>query len=134
MPRLRSSALPRRPAVWQRVAAGLALALVVGLNVFAVSPDLHAWLHAGHVEAGAHAGCSHGPAAGEAAPAGHLPSETSDEGCVVTQFAQGQLGFEAPVVLAAALVASCTSSHPDATARRAVADLFLPPGCGPPAV
>lgn len=127
MPRFRPSALPRHPAVWQRLVAGLALALVVGLNVFAVSPDLHAWLHAGHVEAGAHAGCSHGPVDE------HLP-ESSDEGCVVTQFAQGQLGFEAPVVLTFALCASRTSSHPDATARRAVADLSLPPGCGPPAV
>ncbi len=78
-----------RPSLLARVTASLAVVLVLALTVLAASPELHERLH-GHPAAAA---ASH-----EAGPASGLRADESDDGCVVTLFAQG-------VVLALSLLA-----------------------------
>jgi len=80
-----------RPSLITRATAALAIGLVLALAVFAANPELHERLH-GHNPDGAGA-VRHG---------GHLgagvKADESDDGCIVTLFAQG-------VVLALSLVA-----------------------------
>jgi len=70
----------RHPSHFHRLIAELGVVLVVLLNVFAVSPELHAWLH------------GHEPAAEHAGPA-HEPVGNSDHECAVTLFAHGATGL-----------------------------------------
>ncbi len=78
---------PRRPTLLARFTAWLAVGLVLALTVLAASPELHERLH-GHEAAPAAA--HHGGSSAQA--------DDSDDGCVVTLFAQG-------VVLALAILA-----------------------------
>jgi hypothetical protein len=116
-------------ACLHRFTAVLGIALVMALNLLAVWPEAHAWLHGESDEE-----CHRAPTQSGAAfsPAGH---ETDEESCVVTQFAHGHSGLGvAPALLAAPLVvpsAACVAT--DSFSASAPAHL-LPPGCGPPAV
>jgi hypothetical protein len=76
-----------RPTLFARSTAALAIGLVLALTVLAASPDLHERLH-GHEAA---------PAAVHHDGAG-VQANDSDDGCVVTLFAQG-------VVLALSILA-----------------------------
>jgi hypothetical protein len=126
------------PSLPTRLTASATALLVLALTVFAASPVLHAWLH-GHpadshpVKRSAatadHAGCTHADHAPASAPHG------DDELCVVTQFAHGNADCAPAPLLAqvAILRVVATVSLSAAPAPRAPA-LFLPPGCGPPAV
>jgi hypothetical protein len=69
-----------RPSALSRITAALGVALLLGLAVFAASPELHGWLHS-H-DAGAQA-------AGHDGSRGQVPDD--DDGCAVTLFAQGLL-------------------------------------------
>jgi hypothetical protein len=73
-----------------------AAALVMMLTVLAVSPQLHADLHAADPSHAHHQGPDHS----------HSHSETphTDEGCVVTLFAAGVTAAPAPVVVLAPTV------------------------------
>lgn len=110
-----ASALPNRPTRW--VAAWCALAVWL-MGLFAVSPELHAQLHAHD----GHGGCHDAPA-----------PEQDGHACPVTLFQQGA---ENPVAFAAVLVAPmslrvetvvCVDRH-----GAVVADVRLAPGRGPP--
>ncbi len=125
------------PSLPTRLAASATALLVLALTVFAASPVLHAWLH-GHpadshpvkrTAATDHAGCTHKDHAPASAPHG------DDDLCVVTQFAHGKADCApAPLLAQVALLrVTATLTLSAAPAPRAPA-LFLPPGCGPPAV
>jgi hypothetical protein len=79
-----------RPTLLARSTASLAIGLVLALTVLAASPELHERLH-GHEAAAAAVHHDGIPAAG-------VQADDSDDGCVVTLFAQG-------VVLALAILA-----------------------------
>ena len=86
-----------RPSLLTRSTASLAVLLVLALTVLSASPELHERLH-GHHAAGA---TQHSDAPAKAAD--------SDEGCVVTLFAQGlvlALGIVALAFAGRALVRS----------------------------
>jgi hypothetical protein len=70
-----------RPTLLARSTASLAIGLVLTLTVLAASPELHERLH-GHDAA---------PAAvhHDGIPGSSVQADDSDEGCVVTLFAQG---------------------------------------------
>jgi hypothetical protein len=80
----------RQPSMMARATAALAIGLVLALTVFAANPELHERLHGHH--AGAAAAASHGGQLDAS-----VKADESDDGCVVTLFAQG-------VVLALALL------------------------------
>lgn len=61
-----------------RATASLAIGLVLALTVFAASPELHERLHGHHADA---AGAVHHGAG--------VKADESDDGCIVTLFAQG---------------------------------------------
>ena len=118
-----------------RFTAALGAALVLVLTILAVSPSLHAWVHAEPADSAAHAACSHGHAH-PTVPAPAPDSCDDDSGCIVNLFAQG--GSElvaAPALLPAPRLADLGTflSPSDFCAPSAPAYL-LPPGCGPPAV
>lgn len=115
-------------ALWQRVVARGAIGLVMALNFLAATPQAHAWLHADAEEArSGPAGCAH--AAADSSPLG---AASDDAGCVVTQFANGQVGGElATFVFSAASCAQGNLPQP-ATPLVGSTDIQLPPGCGPP--
>jgi len=120
------------PALWRRLTALGSAGLTLVLSLFAANPEAHAWLHS-HTDAShaaAHADCSHGHE--DSSP---VDAATDDAGCVITQFANGQVGCEVDptAVFAAALQALATLADPGATFAGS-ADLQLPPGCGPPQV
>lgn len=119
------------PTVAHRFTAVLGIALVLALNLLAVWPEGHAWLHAAKVSCDepAHAhGHSHDHAPGED------QDDAEDDDCVIVQFAAGTVGSTpAPLFVTAPLfqpltslaLASAIGAHPPAH--------LLPPGCGPPA-
>ena len=123
-----NTACPRLPFLWKRcVAAGMA-GLVFLLGLLAVHPDAHAWLHGGLPQATGHghAGCNHDHPEPDAPEA--------DAGCVITQFANGQLGLE----LDGLIVANAAERTESLLRERSHAlveasDHLLPPVCGPPA-
>ena len=121
-----------------RFTAALGAALVLVLTILAVSPSLHAWVHAEPADSAAHAACSHGHAhhAHPTVPAPAPDSCDDDSGCIVNLFAQGGSGLvAAPALLPAPRLADLGTflSASDFCAPSAPAYL-LPPGCGPPAV
>ena len=113
----------------RRLTAVLAAALVLALDLLAVSPAAHAWLH-GHDPAAPACSCGHHAEA--AAPA---PADDREDGCIVSIFAQGKLDGSTVPHWCARPVAhvSASACFPPAVAPAAVAHL-LPPGCGPPLV
>ena len=70
----------RHLSSFHRVIAVLGVVLVILLNVFAASPQLHAWLH------------GHEPVAEHGGP-GHEPVGDADHECAVTLFAHGATGL-----------------------------------------
>jgi hypothetical protein len=78
---------PSRPTLLARSTASLAIVLVLTLTVLAASPELHERLH-GH----------DAPAAAAHHDGSSAKADDSDDGCVVTLFAQG-------VVLALSILA-----------------------------
>lgn len=124
---------PNRPAaLWQRLVASGCLGLVLVLNLLAAAPQVHTWLHEAQAAAG-HGDCEHSHGA-DAVPAGQ--AEHDDDGaCVITQFANGQVGCEAAVVVVSATLLREVAVLPDRVAALSGRpDLKLPPGCGPPLV
>jgi len=107
-----------------RLVALLGVALVLTLNLLAVCPEAHRWLHS--AEKTAHAACG----------GNHDPGPSSeDDRCAIVQFSQGvdSLGL-APVLLRApALARFATLSFP-AAFLAATPEHLLPLGCGPPSV
>ena len=128
----RSTRLTRPPALWQRLVASGCLGLVLALNLLGSSPELHAWLHEAHAEA-EHGDCEHGHEA-EQAPVGHAQHD-DDAACVITQFANGQVGAEAALTVVVSATLRQIAILPDRTAPFAGrSHVLLPPGCGPPQV
>lgn len=125
MPPFLSVPTPRLAA---RCTAALAAALIVALNLLAVCPEAHAWLHAPAHEAAC--ACPH------PAPAGHADEAPADadSGCIVSLFTKGKaadcIGLEPTVVVARPAV---PVRFAVTTFRRHAADHRFPPGCGPPA-
>ena len=68
--------IQRQPSALKRTLAAMSAGLVLALTVFSASPQLHGLLH------------GHEAAASNGIP-GHAPDNDTDEGCVVTLFAQG---------------------------------------------
>ena len=126
------------PSILTRLTAALGAALVLVLTILAVSPSLHAWVHAEPADSAAHAACSHGHAhhAHPTVPAPAPDSCDDDSGCIVNLFAQG--GSElvaAPALLPAPRLADLgTFLSPSAFCAPSAPAYLLPPGCGPPAV
>ena len=121
-----------------RFTAALGAALVLVLTILAVSPSLHAWVHAEPADSAAHAACSHGHAhhSHTPVPAPAPDSCDDDSGCIVNLFAQG--GSElvtAPAVLPAPRLADLgTFLSPSAFCAPSAPAYLLPHGRGPPAV
>jgi hypothetical protein len=117
-----------------KVTAWLCLLLLAMLIWLSADPAAHAWLHQDHAvaEHGHSHGCSHSCHHGhhhDEAPA----STCDDSGCVITQFAHGQLALLLAVFLLAALFAhrSVLFSEPFQALISRV-EHQLPPVCGPP--
>jgi hypothetical protein len=118
-------------ACLHRLTAVVGMALVLALNVLAVWPTGHTWLHRAEKKSS----CSH-PHAHEHAPArGEDDRDGEADDCVIVQFAQGGASFAAaPEFSPAPLtvrVATLATSRSFAAASPAH---LLPPGCGPPSV
>lgn len=117
---------PHLPALRRRLTALVAVVLVLVLDVLAVTPAAHAWLHG--KTSGAACTCSDhrdsaAPAAGDA-----------EDGCIVSVFAQGKVG-EGPAVFqmeAPGEQRNDPVTAPPALRLATVAHRY-PPGCGPPA-
>ncbi len=139
---LRSHALPHR------CLAVLAAALVLALNVLAVSPLAHAWLH-GHAASGSGCSCPHDspppaaeplcatPDAAASAHVGVTPAASvpgGDEGgCIVSLFSAGHAGAVlAPVAVPGPRVFVFGGLALPPALIFAAAAHRLPPGCGPP--
>ena len=128
----RASRSSRPPALWQRLAASGCLGLVLVLNLLSASPELHAWLHEAH-EAAEHGDCDHGHE-NEKAPVDHAAHD-DDAACVITQFANGQVGAEAALTVVVSATLREIAILPDRTAPfSGRSHVLLPPGCGPPQV
>lgn len=120
----------RPPALWQRLVASGCLGLVLVLNLLGAAPELHSWLHETPAVAGdhGHGDCENGETS---APAPH----DDDAACVITQFANGQVGAEAALTVVASATLRQIAILPDRTAPFAGrSHVLLPPGCGPPQV
>ncbi len=114
-------------ACLHRLVAMLGIALVLALNVLAVWPAGHAWLHA--VEKAT--ACTHGHAH-DPAPAG---GDAARDDCAIATFAQGHAGLALAPQFIFAPRAACVATLAAAPAFVAVSRAhLLPPGCGPPAV
>jgi hypothetical protein len=114
-----------------RFTAALGAALVLVLTILAVSPSLHAWVHAEPADAAPHAKCSHGHDHHDA------PASADDEaGCIVNLFSQGGSELVAlPALLPAPRFAPAGDTLPLSVFCAPSAPAYLlPPGCGPPAV
>lgn len=123
--------------LWRAVAA-VAAGLVMVLNLSAVSPGLHAWLHAEEPAEKPHT-CAHHAAHEPAGAAAHVPASDSGEGethqCAVTMFSQGVVHY-AGALLALPREGVLRAVNFRASARLALAEprfLHLPPQA-PPAV
>lgn len=121
-----------------RLTASLGAALVLVLTILAVSPTLHAWLHAEPVATSAHAACGHdhGTRPAPAPLADHDHRHADDAGCIVTLFSHG--GSElavAPALLSARPLAFLGDTLPLSVFCAPSAPAYLlPPCCGPPLV
>jgi hypothetical protein len=119
------------PRLAHRLSAVLGVALVLALNLLAVCPDGHAWLHAAPEKTL----CPHGHAH-DHAPSDRDGRQAPDaDDCVIVRFAQGNASCTAAPLLvpAPALASGATLAvAPDFAAASPAR--FLPPGCGPPAV
>jgi len=110
----------RSPSLPHRLLAATVAALVLLLSVLAVSPRLHADLHA----------CGHDHSHSPAAPAGN---PDSDDGCVVTLFGHGITAGSAPVSLAAPAITFAAPNFPRPTELVFSSPRYLYlPGRGPP--
>ncbi len=110
----------RSPSLPHRLLAATVAALVLLLSVLAVSPRLHADLHA----------CGHEHSHSPAAPAGN---PDSDDGCVVTLFGQGITAGSAPALIGAPPIAFAARNFPRPTELVFSSPRFLHlPGRGPP--
>jgi hypothetical protein len=119
-----------------RFTAVLGAALVLVLTILAVSPSLHAWVHAEPADSAPHAKCSHGHAHHHHHDAPAPVSSDDEAGCVVNLFAQGGAELVAvPALLPAPRLADLgTFLSPSAFCAPSAPAYLLPPGCGPPAV
>jgi hypothetical protein len=106
----------------------MALAVLIWLSADTAA---HAWLHQDH------AGADHGHACAHSCQHGHHhdapASACDDSGCVITQFAHGQLALLLAVFLLVALFSrrSFVFAEP-LQALISRAEHQLPPVCGPP--
>ncbi len=120
----------RPPALWQRLVASGCLGLVLVLNLLSAAPELHSWLHEVPAVAGddRHGDCEHSD------PSAPEPHE-DDAACVITQFANGQVGAEAALTVVVSATLREIALLPDRTAPfSGRSHVLLPPGCGPPQV
>jgi hypothetical protein len=111
-----------------RLTAVLGIALVLALNVLAVMPAAHAWLHGGDTDAPAapcrHHGCAH-----------ESPAPAEDDDCVVVKFAHGDGGLVTSSFVVEAHAHPLLAPFGLRHALPAPAPAYLlPPGCGPPAI
>jgi len=119
---------PRVTRLPHRLTAALSAALVLVLNLLAVWPDGHAWLHGHRVEPAC--ACPHEKTEADA-PA--EPESESDHGCIVSLFAQGTTVCFGELGLAPSPATHASAMGAPPTAPAARAPRFLrPPGCGPP--
>lgn len=140
MPSPAASRSHRPDALWHRWVGLGCVELIALLNLLAVSPGAHAWLHA-HPPPPSTAACAHDHAPDPAGTHDHDRStggaadDDDDRGCIVTQLAQGQLdSAAAPSIFVSGLRrVLAVLIAPVADARPHGLDLRLPPGCGPPA-
>jgi hypothetical protein len=100
-----------RPTLLARATASLAAVLVLTLTVLASSPELHERLHGHQAPAAA--------ARHEGGLAGNAKADDSDDGCIVTLFAQG-------VVLALSIVGLAFTGQTLRLADFAVFDRVIP--------
>lgn len=118
------------PSLLSRFTAVLGAALVLVLTILAVSPSLHAWVHAEPADSALHTKCSHGHHHHDA------PASADDEaGCIVNLFSQGGSELVAlPALLPAPRFAPAGDTLPLSVFCAPSAPAYLlPPGCGPPA-
>jgi|HubBroStandDraft_1064217.scaffolds.fasta_scaffold32538_3 hypothetical protein len=101
-----------RPSLLARTTASLAIVLVLALTVLAASPELHERLHGHHSDAA-------GATRHDGGPANSAKPDESDDGCVVTLFAQG-------VVLALSFVALAFAGRTLRLANFAHFDRIIP--------
>lgn len=128
----RFTRLTHPAALWQRIVASGCLGLVLALNLLAASPNLHAWLHETQA-ATEHGDCEHGH--GEKQAPASQTEHADDAACVITQFANGQVGAEAALTVVVSATLRETATLPDRTAPfSGRSHVLLPPGCGPPQV
>jgi hypothetical protein len=119
---------PRVTRLPHRLTAAVSAALVLVLNLLAVWPAGHAWLHGQPVLS--ECVCPHAAAKGDS-PSGE--GAESDHGCIVSLFAQGATAWFGGLVLAPSPALDATATGATPTAPAAKAPRFLrPPGCGPP--
>jgi len=125
-----------RPACWQQAAAWCGLVLVGILNVLAVSPQAHAWVHGREYvysfDASSDEDVPGNPLAAGADPQDHDHGE-HEAGCVITQFAHGYFSHHLlALVLAPVGQLDLTRLRtPQDKLLRSV-DIRLPFCCGPP--
>jgi hypothetical protein len=119
---------PRVTRLPHRLTAALSAALVLVLNLLAVWPDGHAWLHGHRVPP--ECACPHADAMADS-PSGE--EAESDHGCIVSLFAQGTTACFGGLGLAPSPATHASAMGAPPTAPAAKAPRFLrPPGCGPP--
>jgi hypothetical protein len=100
------------PSLLARSTASLAIVLVLALTVLASSPELHERLHGHHAQA---AGAAHH----DGGVANGTKPDESDDGCIVTLFAQG-------VVLALSILALASTGQTLRLADFALFDRVIP--------
>ncbi|MSU53937.1 MAG: hypothetical protein EXS41_11200 [Opitutaceae bacterium] len=129
---------PRTLSLATRLTAALGAALVLVLTILAVSPALHAWVHAEPADFAPPAKCSHGHHhhAHTTDPAPASGSANDDSGCIVNLFAQGgsELVAALAVLPAPRLADLGTFLSPSAFCAPSAPAHLLPPCCGPPQV
>lgn len=117
-----------RPAVAHRLTAVLGVALVLALNLLAVCPEAHAWLHGGQ------AGALDGEGGPTIRAASAPPERAADDDCVVVKFSHGHGGFALTPVRPDLLSRLVVAVPAGGRALRAGPPAhLLPPGRGPPA-
>lgn len=123
-----------RSALWQRVAAWCALALVLLLNILAASPQAHAWIHGREF---VYQLCNHDRENGVNGVASGSEQDHDDEeaGCVITQFAQGHFAHELAALFLVPDGFLCWEACREYHAQDFPATEFKYPfGCGPPVI
>jgi hypothetical protein len=111
--------------------AVLGIALVLALNVLAVWPTGHTWLHAVEKKIS----CPHSHAHNDTPTSEEDDRDAEADDCIIVKFAQGGASFTATpeFFLAPLTVRVATRAIPRSFAAASPAQL-LPPGCGPPSV